>query len=122
MEMRINEVLDNVITRLQKETRDPRIGQELAYEVKSFNREYQKTIAEIQQCQKVRENLHKIVDAFIPQGEKLAKTVWQTFESYGLWSPQTESITDLMEKTLTPKRFIEDAIDAILVGCDCRKR
>ena len=122
MEMPIDQVLDNIANRLETAISDPKIGASLAYEVKRFNREYGKAIQEIRQCQNTAENLDRIVNAFIPEGKKLAQTIWQNFETYGLWNAESERIADLMEETLTPKRFINDATDAILAGCECRRK
>jgi len=120
MNLPIDQVLDNVAERLAKGTGDPKVGTDLAYQVKQYSRSYGKAIQEMRQCQNVTENLDKIVTAFIPMGMKLSSDIWSTLEMFSLWNAETESITDLLGEALVPKRFVEDSVDAIVMGCECR--
>jgi hypothetical protein len=121
-EMPIDQILDSLAERLGKATKDPKVGGDLAFDIKQFSGHYSKLIHQMRQCQNVSKNLDTIVTAVIPLGKKLASDVWNTLEMMGLWNAETESISDLLTKTLVTDRFIDDSVDAIIGGCECRKK
>jgi len=121
-EQPIDQVLDTIITRLERNVRDPKVGKELAYDVRRFRKEYGKSIESVRGCEHLAEDTERIIMAFIPQGAKIAKAVWQTFETMGLWDAETEDIINTLDKTLTDERFIDDLLSGILQGCECRKK
>jgi len=118
----IGQVLNSVAERLEKTTRDPKIGADLSSQVQQFNKSYSKVLGQMRQCQNVNKNLDVIVTAMIPLGKKLASDVWDTLERMGLWSAETEDASDLLTQTLITNRFIDDSLDAITMGCECRRK
>lgn len=97
------------------------VGQQLANDVKLFNRGWAKTVEEIRRCSNLAPNVEKAFYAFVPEGEKLVRDVDRTFETYGLWSPATGDIADRLKKILTLENFLTEVLDGILMGCECRK-
>ena len=121
-EQPIDQVLDTLITRLETRVRDPKVGKDLAYDIRRFRREYGKSIENVRRCENLTEDAERIIKAFVPQGAKITKTVWQSFETGGLWDAETEDIADILDKTLTEERFIGDLLNGMLQGCECRKK
>ena len=118
---RISQELESLAKSLEVSVeRDKKLGEQLAYEVRAFNWQWGKAVNGLKDCNNLTENLNKIVATVIPGGKKLSSEIWNGFEAYGLWDSKTEEISDIAKKILTQERFLNDAVVAILQGCDCR--
>ena len=118
---KITETLEVLAKRSLSEIGDAGLSNELNFEITKFNRNYQKRISELKQCENVSKNIVDIVAAVVPVGQKLAKDTWGAFETWGLWTPQTKEISDILTRTLTLDNFISGAVGTILEGCECKK-
>jgi hypothetical protein len=122
MEEPIDRVLESVENRLEKSgMKDPRIGIDLARDVRDYRITYARALGEVRQCKNVVENVDRVIFAFIPQGKRLVGEISTTIEAYGAWNAETESIVEVLDKTFTIRQFAEDIVNAIGMGCECRK-
>lgn len=118
----INQTLEKVSeTLLYALPKEQSLSSGLIYLLNSFSRQWERTLIEVRRCESLSKNLSRTVLFHAPEAKKLADTLWQTFESYGLWSAETESISDTVNKALTPEAFVNEIVHEILTGCECRK-
>ena len=117
----IDQTLDNLATRLTRDVRDRKTGEELSFRIRLFGRDWAKAIGELRRCENLQDNIEKAIFQFIPDGQRIANTIWDTFEMQGLWDENTEGIADTARNALTREGFTGDVIVAILSGCECKK-
>jgi len=116
MDVTIEQHLENISQRLQQD----KDTVELGYDIASFSRQFTNLMVKLRQCQEVYPNVNKAI-TFLPEGEKMAQLAGSTFERYGLWTAERKEISDRLDKILTAENILNEFVDSLLIGCECRK-
>lgn len=118
MEFMIEQSLDHISQRLKQDETTTELG----YDIASFSHQFTKTMIELRKCQNLSINVNKAVTTFIPEGKKLAESIWRTFETFSMWTTERTEMVERLETILTAENILDEVVDSILWGCECRKK